>query len=118
METLITQHKKLSLAIGILLALIVGISNPLKAEGDTEKSKSSISTEDYEFFKEYFQRMETTPSMEQTFVVYNSNGELIHEATVEYNTKIKDEKLQSLLIYSDVIMHFDNISYFVYDDSE
>jgi hypothetical protein len=80
MESLITKHKKLSLVIGVILALIAGFGSPLQAE-DIKDTESTLSMEDREFLTSYFQRETDSPEMNQ-YLFFDKNGQLLHTITV------------------------------------
>jgi len=112
MENFINRNKKLSLILGVIMALLVGYTVPAKAGNDSENKKSSLTSEDRQFFQEYFSRDSQDISQDHTYYIYDSEGILIYDAT-QNTEEVVDEKLQSLLIHSNLIMDFDNISYHI-----
>ena len=98
METLTRKYKTLSLALGIVVAITVGVTNPINAADTGENNSSVLSSEDYEVFQEYFERTDDETGTEHTYVFYDTKGELLYQFKVEDKENIKDVKLRSLLI--------------------
>ena len=112
MKSLVTKHKNITLLVGIVLAIMVGFSNGVYAE-DTEKAKSTLSAEDREFFAEYFNRGYTPKHPVMTYHFFDQDGKKVYSYTIIEGAESTNSKLQSLLIESEVLMTFDNISYLV-----
>ena len=66
---------------------------------------------------DYFKKLEEQESGEtvEVFEFYNENNELIYKAEVNETNFSKNFQLQSMIDTSDLIMDFNNTSYFVYN---
>ena len=66
---------------------------------------------------DYFKKLEEQESGEtvEVFEFYNENNELIYKAEVNETNFSKNFQLQSMIDTSDLIMDFNNTSYFIYN---
>ena len=114
--TLNNQSKKLTLMLGILVAILIGATLPASADNNSTPSEingwknSTISNEDYTLLKEYVEKIDNVLVEEHKIIIYDQNDNL---KLVSYEKHANlDKEIITLIECSELIMDFNGESFY------
>ena len=112
MKAINSKYRTLTLAFGILVALLTLTTSSIAKDTTSVALETSTYEMEYELLKDYaLDFSETTIEEETSIKVFNGNDELIAEGSAK-GGEVADKNLQSLINKSDLLMDFNNTSYY------